>query len=246
MSNLLKKGSTITKSERVIDYNEKIKEKLQAVIDAESAAGDQSSDGFVNGLTADVVERLTQDDDANEETSATQEELENQELEQLEQARQKEMTQREEVQREDIQKENRRKGTEEKNKNIAGRNREETEVDSGKNCKVIAIHNKTEDAAVAEREAKMQQFEDIMGRIVGKALREQAENLGDAMGNHLCNKMLREVDELMVEQEQREEERYKRLDETIRSVQKARQEVAVSKDGTRKKSLFFRKNKRKL
>ena len=156
------------------------------------------------------------------------------------------MTQRDEVQREDIQKENRRKGTEEKNKNIAGRNREETEVDSGKNCKVIAIHNKTEDAAVAEREAKMQQFEDIMGRIVGKALREQAENLGDAMGNHLCNKMLREVDELMVEQEQREEERYKRLDETIRSVQKARQEVAVSKDGTRKKSLFFRKNKRKL
>ena len=101
----------------------------------------------------------------------TQEELENQELEQLEQARQKEMTQREEVQREDIQKENRRKGTEEKNKNIAGRNREETEVDSGKNCKVIAIHNKTEDAAVAEREAKMQQFEDIMRRIVGKALR---------------------------------------------------------------------------
>ena len=148
----------------------------------------------------------------------TQEELENQELEQLEQVRQKEITQREEVQR----------------------------VDSRKNCKVIAIHNKTEDAAVAEREAKMQQFEDIMGRIVGKALREQAENLGDAMGNHLCNKMLREVDELMVEQEQREEERYKRLDETIRSVQKARQEVAVSKDGTRKKSLFFRKNKRKL
>lgn len=40
----------------------------------------------------------------------------------------------------------------------------------------------------------MQQFEEIMGRIVGKALREQAENLGDAMGNHLCNKMLREVD----------------------------------------------------
>ena len=169
----------------------------------------------------------------------TQEELENQELEQLEQARQKEMTQRDEVQRQDIQKENRRKETEEQN-------REETEGDSGKNCKVIAIHNKTEDAAVAEREAKMQQFEDIMGRIVGKALREQAENLGDAMGNHLCNKMLREVDELMVEQEQREEERYKRLDETIRSVQKARQEVAVSKDGTRKKSLFFRKNKRKL
>lgn len=113
-----------------------------------------------------------------------------------------------------------------------------------KSCKVVAIH-KNEATSIAQHEGKMQQFEEIMGRIVGKALREQAENLGDAMGNHLCNKMLREVDELMVEQEQREEERYKRLDEAIRSVQKARQEIAVSKDGSRKKSLFFRKNKRK-
>ena len=60
------------------------------------------------------------------------------------------------------------------------------------------------------------------------------------MGNHLCNKMLREVDELMVEQEQREEERYKRLDETIRSVQKARTgKQQYPKDGTRKKEACF-------
>ncbi len=114
-----------------------------------------------------------------------------------------------------------------------------------KSCKVVAIHQ-NENSAIAQHEEKMQQFEEIMGRIVGKALREQAENLGDAMGNHLCNKMLREVDELMVEQEQREEERYKKLDEAIRSTQKARQEIAVSKDGIfKKKSRFFRKNKRK-
>ena len=115
-----------------------------------------------------------------------------------------------------------------------------------KSCKVVAIHQ-NEVAATITHEGKMQQFEEIMGRIVGKALREQAENLGDAMGNHLCNKMLREVDELMVEQEQREEERYKKLDEAIRSTQRARQEIAVSKDGVfKKKSRFFRKNKRKL
>ena len=118
-------------------------------------------------------------------------------------------------------------------------------VKEDRNCKVVAIHQ-NEKSALAEHEEKMQQFEEIMGRIVGKALREQAENLGDAMGNHLCNKMLREVDELMVEQEQREEERYKKLDEAIRSTQKARQEIAVSKDGIfKKKSRFFRKNKRK-
>lgn len=114
-----------------------------------------------------------------------------------------------------------------------------------RSCKVVSIHQ-NESATLAQHEEKMQQFEEIMGRIVGKALREQAENLGDAMGNHLCNKMLREVDELMVEQEQREEERYKKLDEAIRSTQRARQEIAVSKDGIfKKKSRFFRKNKRK-
>lgn len=161
----------------------------------------------------------------------TQEELENQELEQLQEEKTKEA---------------RGKGAESNQKNLPEKSRNDTGNDSAKSCKVVAIHNKTEAAAIAEHEEKMQQFEDIMGRIVGKALREQAENLGDAMGNHLCNKMLREVDELMVEQEQREEERYKRLDEAIRSVQKARQEIAVSKDGTfKKKSRFFRKNKRK-
>ena len=118
-------------------------------------------------------------------------------------------------------------------------------VKEDRNCKVVTIHQ-NEKSSLAEHEEKMKQFEEIMGRIVGKALREQAENLGDAMGNHLCNKMLRVVDELMVEQEQREEERYKKLDEAIRSTQKARQEIAVSKDGIfKKKSRFFRKNKRK-
>lgn len=140
---------------------------------------------------------------------------------------------------------NKKGGTNNKNSNTNHNNASNNGTEKeDRNCKVIAIHQ-NESAAIARHEEKMQQFEEIMGRIVGKALREQAENLGDAMGNHICNKMLREVDELMVEQEQREEERYKRLDEAIRSVQKARQEIAVSKDGSRKKSLFFRKNKRK-
>ena len=170
------------------------------------------------------------------------------------------LTTQEELESQELQ-EAQWKEREEKHSKAHGESREDTENNTernlerhhgddrsekeDKNCKVVAIH-KNETALAAQREEKMQQFEEIMGRIVGKALREQAENLGDAMGNHFCNKMLREVDELMVEQEQREEERYKRLDEAIRSVQKARQEVAVSKDGGfKKKSLFFRKNKRK-
>ena len=184
----------------------------------------------------------------------TQEELENQELENaqretqshsLEQNYKKMQERGRKVFDDDL--ENSRQNAPD---NINSENNQNNEYENGrknkeeKSCKVVAIH-KNEAAAIAQHEEKMQQFEDIMGRIVGKALREQAENLGDAMGNHLCNKMLREMDELMVEQEEREEARYKRLDEAIRNVQKARQEIAVSKDGPRKKSLFFRKNKRK-
>ena len=93
----------------------------------------------------------------------------------------------------------------------------------------------------------MREFESIMGRIIGKALREQAENMGDVMGDRISNRVIREIDDVMEEREEREEARYKKLDEAIRSHQKARQEIAVSKEeGGRKKSRCFRKNKRKI
>ena len=76
MSNLLKRGSTISRDERVIDYNELIKEKLQAIMEANAADGRAAGDGFINGLTADVVERLTTDEeDAGQETAVTEEQI---------------------------------------------------------------------------------------------------------------------------------------------------------------------------
>lgn len=76
MSNLLKKGSTISRDERVIDYNERIKEKLQLIMEANAAAGRAAGDGFINGLTAEVVERLTTDEeDAGQETAVTEEQI---------------------------------------------------------------------------------------------------------------------------------------------------------------------------
>ena len=61
-----------------------------------------------------------------------------------------------------------------------------------------------------------------MGRIIGKALREQAEAMGDVMGDRISNRVIREMDEVLEEREEREEARYKKLDETIRNHQKAR------------------------
>lgn len=49
----------VTKEERIIDYNELIRAKLKTLIESEDYNGAADPDGFVNGLTADVVERLT-------------------------------------------------------------------------------------------------------------------------------------------------------------------------------------------
>lgn len=69
MSNLLKKGSTISKSERVIDYNEVIKAKLQTILNSEERAS-ADPDGFVHGLNAEVVEALITEDDTGERVNA--------------------------------------------------------------------------------------------------------------------------------------------------------------------------------
>ena len=53
MSNLLKVGTTISKSERIIDYNDIIKDRVEAARAAKRQKAD--SDGFINGLNADVV-----------------------------------------------------------------------------------------------------------------------------------------------------------------------------------------------
>ena len=60
LSNLLKVGTTISKSERIIDYNDIIKDRVEAARAASRQKAD--SDGFINGLNADVVERLPEDE----------------------------------------------------------------------------------------------------------------------------------------------------------------------------------------
>ena len=60
MSNLLKRSSVINKDERVIDYDDLIKKKIQTIM--ESKHNEMDADGFINGLHADVVEELISDD----------------------------------------------------------------------------------------------------------------------------------------------------------------------------------------
>ena len=56
MSNLLKVGTTISKSERIIDYNDIIKDRVEAARAAKRQKAD--SDGFINGLNADGFRKM--------------------------------------------------------------------------------------------------------------------------------------------------------------------------------------------
>lgn len=100
-------------------------------------------------------------------------------------------------------------------------------------------------------EHKLAQFQEIMNRAVSKALADQHQAIGEAVGARMSNevservsdKVLKQMDYLMRESDDHAEERYKKLDETIREVQKARMEAAATGGGGKKKGLFHKKEK---
>ncbi|MBE5949871.1 MAG: MerR family transcriptional regulator [Lachnospiraceae bacterium] len=69
---------------------------------------------------------------------------------------------------------------------------------------------------------KMQQFQVIMSNIIAKALQDNNLLLSKEVGDRVSDNVLKEMDYLMRVREEKDDERFKRLDETIRSVQKNR------------------------
>lgn len=93
---------------------------------------------------------------------------------------------------------------------------------------------------VTSQEDKMEQFKAIIGGIVTQSLRENNVILGGEISDTVSTKVLKEMDYLMRMREEAEEERYKRLDETIRSCQRSNKEAAVMKESK------FKRKRRKL
>ena len=79
-------------------------------------------------------------------------------------------------------------------------------------------------------EDKLEQFRAIIGGIVTQALRENNIVLGGEISDTVSTKVLKEMDYLMRMREEAEEERYKKLDETIRSCQRSNKEAAAMKE----------------
>lgn len=80
------------------------------------------------------------------------------------------------------------------------------------------------------KELRMMQFQDIMAGLIGQALRQNNPELAATTTELVSEKVIKEMDYLMRLREVQEEERYKKLDETIRTLQKTRKKL-----GSRKK-----------
>ena len=85
---------------------------------------------------------------------------------------------------------------------------------------------------------KLQQFEVIMTNIVSRVLVEN----NSLLGREVSDNVIKEMDYLMCSNDEKEDERFKKLDETIRSYQRSRMEAAAVSDKQKKhrnKSKFF-------
>lgn len=68
--------------------------------------------------------------------------------------------------------------------------------------------------------SKMEQFQAIMDKVVCKALKASASELGKEVSGNVSETVLKEMNYLIRTQDEREEERFKKLDEAMRSKQR--------------------------
>ena len=80
---------------------------------------------------------------------------------------------------------------------------------------------------ILSNEEKMEQFQQLMNRILSNAIQENNELIGKSAGEHAANAVVTQITG-MTEQEARAEERYQKLDQTLREIQRARQEAAAA------------------
>ena len=86
-------------------------------------------------------------------------------------------------------------------------------------------------ALPASAEEKMAQFQQMMNLIIGRALEVNNEKLSQDISCLVKERLAGEMELLLKDSDQKEEERFRLLDETIRSFQKSGQEKALRTRG---------------
>ena len=102
--------------------------------------------------------------------------------------------------------------------------REFKEEDGGTSLSTV----KGDTGSVVAIEEKMEQFQQIMNLIIGRALEVNNEKLSQDISCLVKERLAGELELLLKDSNQKEEERFRMLDETIRSFQKSGQEEAAA------------------
>lgn len=75
---------------------------------------------------------------------------------------------------------------------------------------------KSQEPATLSPEERMSQFRELMSDIVGQAIAQNNESLSEQIGKDVQERVLKEMNYLMREQDNAQEERYRKLDAAIR------------------------------
>ena len=84
----------------------------------------------------------------------------------------------------------------------------------------VRVHNELAENQEAAMRNRMEQFQMMMTTIVKNAIAENNPTLGHEIGEQVGDRVLKHMNYLMREQDEQEEERYRKLDEMIRNYQK--------------------------
>ena len=88
--------------------------------------------------------------------------------------------------------------------------------------------------AVAENDPKVVDFkqaqlQSVMNRVIATALRENKDIITSSIKEEVTADVMRQFDAVMREKEEREEARYRRLDDVLREIRQANAEAAATK-----------------
>lgn len=119
------------------------------------------------------------------------------------------------------------------------------EFDSENGLRII--HRQNDALAMMTPEEKMEQFQEIMNHIIGNAIQANNDALSEEISRQVNDKMVQELEYMMRISDEKEEERFKMLDETLRAYQKegkGRAEAAAAKVPFFKRKRFGRGGKK--
>lgn len=109
----------------------------------------------------------------------------------------------------------------------------ETE-NAGPDTEIISGSSSVPESADQKNLSRLEQFQIMMTQIVRRAIAENNEALGEEVSAQVGEKVIKEMNYLMREREEQEEERFRKLDEAIRSRQRRLRKEKIKKNEKKK------------